>query len=112
MQIAAEGVGVFGAEVGFNAAQCKVHHREAARSGVALLAVDADVAELAAVGFNEFFRLHEHAARAAARVEDAALVGREHRDEELHDAAGRIELSTVLALGAREPGKEVLIHPA
>ena len=61
MEVAAEGVGVLGAEVGLNAAQGEVHAGEASRGGVALLAVDADVAELAAVGFDEFFRLHEHA---------------------------------------------------
>ena len=65
MEVAAERVGVLGAKVGLNAAQGEVHHGEAAGGGVALLAVDADVAELAAVGFDEFFRLHEHAAGAA-----------------------------------------------
>jgi len=49
---------VLGADVGLDAAQGEVHHGEAARGGVALLAVDADVAEPAAVGFDEFFRLH------------------------------------------------------
>ncbi len=45
MEVAAEGVGVLGAEVGVrDAAQGEVHDGEAARDGVALLAVDADVA--------------------------------------------------------------------
>jgi hypothetical protein len=66
VQVAAEGVGLLGAEVGFDAAQGEVHHGQAAGGGVALLAVDADVAQLAAVGFDELFRLHEHAAGAAA----------------------------------------------
>ncbi len=52
----------------------EVHHSEAARGSVALLAVDADVAEPAAVGFDEFFRLHEHAAGTAAGVVNAAFV--------------------------------------
>ena len=81
MEVAAEGVGVLGAEVGLDAADGEVHDGEAAGGGVALLAVDADVAELAAVGFDELLRLHEHAAGAAAGVVDAALVGREHLDE-------------------------------
>ena len=59
MEVSAEGVGMLGAEVGLDAAQGEVHHGEAAGGGVALLAVDADVAELAAVGFDEFFRLHK-----------------------------------------------------
>ena len=87
MEVAAEGVGVLGAEVGLDAAQGEVHHGEAAGGGVALLAVDADVAELAAVGFDEFLRLHEHAAGAAAGIVDAAFVGGEHLDEAAHDAA-------------------------
>jgi len=112
IEVVAEGVGVLGAEVGLDAAQGEVHDGEAAGGGVALsrtpprarpsgslwetkwalpprrfvLAVDADVAKPAAVGFDECFRLHEHAAGAAARVVDAAFVGGEHFDEAAHDA--------------------------
>ncbi len=110
MQVAAEGVGLLGAEVGFDAAQGEVHHGQTARGGVALLAVDADVAQLAAVGFDELFRLHEHAAGAAARVVDAAFVGREHGDQAAHHAGRGVELATILALGAGELGKEVFVH--
>ena len=88
MQVAAEGVGVLGAEVGLDAAQGEIHHGEAAGGGVALLAVDADVAQLAAVGFDEFLRLHEHAAGAAAGIVNAALVGAKHLDQQAHDADG------------------------
>ena len=112
MQVAAEGVGLLGAEVGLDAAQGEVHHGQAAGGGVALLAVDADVAELAAVGFDEFFRLHEHAAGAAAGVVDAALVGREHGDQAAHDAGRGVELAAVLALGAGELGEEVFVDAA
>jgi hypothetical protein len=42
----------------------------------------------AAVGLDELLALHEHAARAAARVEHAALVGREHLDQHAHHARG------------------------
>ena len=108
----AEGVGVFLADVGLDAADGQIHDGEAARGGVALLAVDGDVAELAAVGFDEFFRLHEHAAGAARGVVDAAFVGREHLDEAAHDAGRRVELAAVLALGAGEAGEEILIHAA
>ena len=110
MEVAAEGVGVLGAEVGLDAAQSEVHHGEAAGGGVALLAVDRDVAELAAVGFDEFFRLHEHAAGAAGGVVDAAFVGGEHLDEAAHDAGRGVELAAVLALGAGEAGEEILVN--
>ncbi len=42
---------------------------------------------LAAVGLDELLALDEHAARAAAGVVDAALVGREHLDQHADDAA-------------------------
>ena len=54
--------------------RCTRSAGEAAGRGVALLAVDADVAERAAAGFDEFFRLHEHADGAAGGVVDAAVV--------------------------------------
>src|SRR5438309_3476720 len=109
MEIAPEGVGLLFAEIGFDAADGEVHHGEAAGSGVALLTVDADVAELAAVGFDEFFRLYKHAAGTAAGIVNAAFVGGEHLDEESHDALRSIELAAFLALGAGEPVEEVFI---
>ena len=74
MEIAPEGVGLLFAEIGFDAADGEVHHGEAAGGGVALLTVDADVAEPAAVSFDEFFRLHE-----SRRVRRAADSAREPR---------------------------------
>ena len=112
MEVAAEGVGVLGAEVGLDTAQGEVHHGEAAGGGVALLAVDGDVANLATVGFDEFFRLDEHAAGAAGGVVDAAFVGGEHLDEAAHDAGRGVELAAVLALGAGEAGEEILVNAA
>src|SRR2546430_9094286 len=102
MEIAPEGVGLLFAEIGFDAADGEIHHGEAARGGVALLTVDADVAELAAVGFDEFFRLHEHAAGTAAGVVNAAFVGSEHLDEETHDALRSAQLAALLTLSAAE----------
>ena len=112
MEVAPEGVGVLGAEVGLDAAQGEVHHGEAAGGGVALLAVDADVAELAAVGFDEFLRLHEHAAGTAAGIVNAAFVGREHLDEEAHDALRGVELAAFLAFGAGELAEEIFVDAA
>ena len=59
-----------------------------------------------------FSRLHEHAAGAAAGVVDAALVRREHLDQHADDAAGRVELAALLALGAGELAEEVLVDAA
>ncbi len=112
VQIAAEGVGVFGAKVGLYAADGEVHHREAAGGGVAFLAVDGDVAHLAAVGFDELLRLHEHAAGTAAGIVDAAFIGFQHFHQTAHHAARRVELAAVLALGAGEAGKEILVDAA
>ncbi len=106
MEIAPEGVGLLFAEIGFDAADGEVHHGEAARGGVALLTVDADVAELAAVGFDEFFRLHEHAAGTAAGIVNAAFVGSEHLDEETHDTLRSVELAAFLALN-----RSLIRHP-
>src|SRR5256886_8164161 len=100
MKIAPEGVGLLFAEIGFDPADGEVHHGEAARGGVALLTVDADVAELAAVGFDEFFRLHKHAAGTAAGIVDAAFVGSEYLDKKAHNALRRIELAAFLAFSA------------
>ena len=112
VEVAAEGVGLFGAEVGFDAADGEVHDGEAAGGGVGLLAEDGDIADAAAVGFDELFRLDEHAAGAAAGVVDAAFVGGEHLYEEADDAVGRIELAAVLAFGAGELGEEVFVDAA
>jgi hypothetical protein len=88
--------------VGLNAANGEIHHGEPPRGGIAFLPVNRNVADASAVGFHKFFGLHEHSARAAARVIDAAFVGREHFDEQPHDAVGRVKLPAVLALGAGE----------
>ena len=104
----AEGVGVLGSEVGLDAPEGEVHDGEAAGGGVALLAVDADVAEFAAVGFHEFLALDEHAARSAGGVVDASPIRGDHLDEEADDAGGGVELAAILPLGARKLGEEVL----
>ena len=104
----AEGVGVLGSEVCLDAPEGEVHDGEAAGGRVALLTVDADVAELAAVGFHEFLTLDEHASGAAGGVVDASLVRGDHLDEEADDTGGGVELTAVLALGTGKLGEEVL----
>jgi hypothetical protein len=105
-----EGVAV--GDLCVDAADGEVHLGQAPRGVVRLLAVDGDVAELAAVGLDELLAANEHAARAAAGVVDAAFVGREHLDQYAHHARRRVELSAALALGAGEAREEILIHAA
>jgi len=61
---------------------------------------------------DELLALHEHAARAAARVIDPALIGCEHLDQHAHDMGRRIELAAFLALGAGKLRQEVLVNAA
>jgi hypothetical protein len=70
-----EGIAV--ANLRIDATDGEVHLGQAPGGVVGFLAVDGDVAELAAVGFDELFAADEHTTRAAAGVVDAAFVGRE-----------------------------------
>ncbi len=110
-----EGVGVEAValgDVGADAADGEVHVGQAPGRVVGLLAVDADVADAAAVLLDEALAGHEHAARTAAGVVDAAPIRRQHLDEHADDVAGRVELAALLALRAGELGQEVLIDAA
>jgi hypothetical protein len=108
--VVVEGVAV--GDLRVDAADREVHLREAPRRVVRFLPVDRDVADLAAVRLDELLAADEHAAGAAARVVDAALVGREHLDEDADDAGRGVELAGALALGAGEAGEEVLVDAA
>ena len=110
MLVVVEGVAV--GDLRVDAADGEVHLGQPPGGVVGLLAVDGDVAELAAVGLDELLAADEHAARAAAGVVDAALVGREHLDQHAHHARGRVELAAALALGAGEAREEVLVDAA
>src|SRR5437660_9326691 len=61
---------------------------------------------------DKFLAADEHAARPAAGVVDAALVGREHLDQDAHHARRCIELPAAFALGASEACEEVFVHTA
>ena len=76
----------------------KVHLGKPPGRVVRLLAVNGDVAELAAVGLDKLLTTDEHAARSATWVIDTALVGRKHFNQHAHDAGWRIELPALLAL--------------
>jgi hypothetical protein len=110
--VAGEGVGGLFAQVEVDAADGEVHRRQPPGGGVGFLPVDGHVAQLAPVGLDEFFGLHEHAAGAAAGVVHLAVVGGEHGDQGLDDAGGGVELAALLALGAGELAEEVFVHLA
>jgi len=79
---------------------------------VGFLAVDADVADPAAVGFNKLLRLDEHSTGTAAGVIYTAFIRSQHFNEELNHATGRVELTALFPLGAGELRKEVLVDTA
>ena len=107
-----EGVGRFAAQVEVDAANGQVHRGQAPGGGVGFLAVDGHVAQLAAVRFDEFFRLHKHAAGAAARVVHLALVRVQHGDQRVDDGLRGVELAAFFAFGAGELAEEVFVHLA
>jgi len=110
--VVGEGVAGLTAQVEVDAADGQVHRRQAPGGGVRFLPVDGHVADLAAMRFDEFFALHEHAARSAAGVVDLAMVRRQHGHQRLDDAARRVELAAALAFGAGEHAQEVFLDLA
>ena len=80
---------------------------------VLLLAVEDDLLRcVAARVLDEVAGLHEHAAGAAGRVEDDAVVRLDDVDDGLHDRRRREELAVVVGLLHRELGQEVLVDAA
>ena len=84
--VGVEGVSV--ADLRVDATNGEVHLGQSPGSVVRLLPIDGDVADSAAVRLDEFLALHEHAARAAAGIVDAAFVGREHLHQNADDMRG------------------------
>ena len=107
MAVGVEGVAV--GDLGVDAANGEVHLGQPPGGVVRLLPVDRDVADAAAVRLDELLALHEHAARAAAGVVDAAAIGRQHLDQHAHHVGRRVELAALLAFGAGELGEEVFV---
>jgi len=110
MAVGVEGVAVGNLRV--DATDGKVHLRQAPSGVVGLLAVDGNVANLAAVGLDELLAADEHAPRSAARVIDAALVRRKHFDQHTDDTGRRIKLSTLLALSTGKLREEIFVDAA
>ena len=69
--VAGEGVGRFLAEIEVDAADGHVHRRESPSGGIALLPIDGEVAQLAAVLLDEALALDEEPAGAHGRIIDA-----------------------------------------
>ena len=61
---------------------------------------------------HEAGRLHDHATRTAGGIEDAAVERFDHLGEQLHDAAGCVELAAALALAHGERAEEVFVDAA
>lgn len=117
MLVVEQGVGGAAAKFEVDATNGHGHRRPTPGGGIALLAVDADLAgfsvrHLAAVLFDELLTLHEEAARAHGRVEHAALDGLQHFHNKRDDALGRVVLAALLAFGQRELAKEVFVDVA
>ena len=110
--VVGEAVGGLFAEVEVDAADGHVHGGEAPSGGVGFLAVDGEVAELAAVFLDEALALDEEAAGAHGGVVDAPLIGFEYLDDEGYDGLGGEVLAALLALGKGELTEEVFVNVA
>ena len=99
-----------------DAVEHEVHAGDGRGREVLLLAVDLaeEGARVAAGALHVLDRAEQHAARAAGRVVDAlALLGVEDVDHHPHDAARRVELARLLALGdVGELADQVLVGVA
>ena len=59
---------------------------------------------------DELVRLHEHAARPAARVVHHTLIGLDELGDQLYHAGWRVELAILLGAAHRKRLKEILVH--
>src|SRR5690348_2030439 len=99
-----------------DAAHGKVHLAQPPSGVVTLLAIDGELADPAAVSFEETLGLDEHATRAAARVIDAALnaalgirEGFQHLNQDADDRTWGVELPSPLAFRSGEATKEIFV---
>jgi len=64
------------------------------------------------VGLDEFLTLNEHAAGAAAGVENPAFIRLQHFDEDIYHTPRGIELAALFTFGKGELAQEVFVNPA
>ncbi len=112
VQILVEGIGVVRPEVVVNAADREVHLGQPPGGRVGLLPVHADIADPATMAFGEFLALDEHATRATAGVVHAALIRRQHLDQQLHYRLRRVKLAAPLAFSRGKHAQKILVHTA
>mmetsp|Transcript_23660 Transcript_23660/g.42107 ORF Transcript_23660/g.42107 Transcript_23660/m.42107 type:complete len:367 (+) Transcript_23660:113-1213(+) len=99
-------------DVCVDAVHGKVHLGQAPCGVVDLLPVDGQVQRVAAVFFDELFRLNEHTSRPTAWVINAALVGLQHFNKRADHRTRREELAAALTLGTGKARDEVFIDAA
>ena len=97
-------------EVGFNAANGKVHLCQSPCVAVQFLPVNGYFVDITLVAFNKLTTLHKHTARTTSRVKDFTLVRLDNFDYGTNHARGRVELTTFLAFFASKFSKEIFIY--
>ena len=107
-----EAVGVVFAEVVINAADGHVHGGEFPSGWVEFLPVDGNVVDVALMGGDKAFGLHEKAAAAHGRVIHAAGVWLEHFDNQGNNGFGREILPAAFAFGLGKATEEVFVNVA
>ncbi|PRL25192.1 hypothetical protein BV089_01759 [Haemophilus influenzae] len=107
-----ETVGVVFAEVVINAANRHIHGGELPCGGVEFLPVDGHVVDVALMGGNKAFGLHEKAATAHSWVIHAAGVWLEHFDNQGNDGFRREILPAAFAFGLGKATEEVFVNMA
>ena len=112
MQVFVESIRRFRPQVGLDAANGEIHEGQFPGVGVGFFPIDADIPHFAAVGFNELFRLDEHAAGPTTRVIDASLVRGQHGDQGSDHRCRGVELATPFPFRAGKSTQKILVDPA
>ena len=112
VQVFGETVGWLFAKVKVDPADGHVHRGQSPCGGVRFLSVNGDVADLAAVLFDEFLAGDKEAAAAHRGVVDSPFERFEHFDDQVDDGFGRVILPALFAFGECELTKEVFVDVA
>ena len=112
MTIIQKGIRCIGAEVRLNAANGQVHLCHLPCGRIRILAINGNVADIAAVVLYKFCGLHEHAAGSAAGIIYAALIWFQHLNQGTYYAGRRKEFSAALAFLLSKHRKTILISTA
>ena len=116
VQVIQQRVSRVASKIEVNAADGHVHGRQLPGGGVALLAIDADVAgavfQLAGVACHELFALYEESPRAHGRVVHPPAERLQHFHNEADDALGGVVLAAFPAFGQGKLAQKVLVDVA